>query len=46
LGVKSEFLGLKKYELAAKIERLNGAKCRFCSLKRTENETYERGKRY
>ena len=31
LGVKSELLGLKKYELAPKIERQNGAKCRFCS---------------
>ena len=29
LGAKSRFLELKKYELAAKIERLNGAKCRF-----------------
>ncbi len=28
LGVKSEFLDLKNYELAAKLERQNGAKCR------------------
>ena len=29
LGAKSRYLGLKKYELATKLERLNGAKCRF-----------------
>ena len=28
LEVKSEFLDLKNYELAAKQERQNGAKCR------------------
>ncbi len=28
LGVKSEFLDLKNYELAAKLERQNGVKCR------------------
>ena len=27
LGVKSEYLGLKNYELATKLERQNGAKC-------------------
>jgi|GEM_PF-7067076 len=26
---KSEYLGLKNYELATKLEGLNGAKCRF-----------------
>jgi len=29
LGAKSELLGLKNYELATKLEGLNGAKCRF-----------------
>ena len=29
LGAKSGFLELKKYELATKLERQNGAKCRF-----------------
>jgi len=29
LGVKSGKLGLKKYEVATKLERQNGAKCRF-----------------
>ncbi len=28
LEVKSEFLDLKNYELATKLERQNGAKCR------------------
>jgi len=28
LGVKSGQLGLKNYEMSAKLERLNGAKCR------------------
>ena len=30
-GGKSGYLELKKYEMAANLERLNGAKCRFCS---------------
>ena len=29
LGAKSGFMELKKYELATKLERQNGAKCRF-----------------
>ena len=29
LGAKSGKLELKKYELATKLERQNGAKCRF-----------------
>ena len=29
LGAKSGFLELKNYELATKLERQNGAKCRF-----------------
>ena len=29
LGAKSEFLDLKNYELAANLERQNGAKCRL-----------------
>ena len=29
LGAKSGFLELKKYEPATKLERQNGAKCRF-----------------
>ena len=29
LGAKSRFLELKKYGLATKLERQNGAKCRF-----------------
>ena len=29
LGAKSGFLELKKYELATKLERQNGAKCMF-----------------
>ena len=29
LGAKSEVLELKKYEQATKLERQNGAKCRF-----------------
>ena len=28
LGAKSEFLDLENYELATKLERQNGAKCR------------------
>ena len=28
---KSEFWGMKNYELSTKLERLNGTKCRFCS---------------
>ena len=31
LGTKSGKLGLKKYELATKLERQNGAKCRCCA---------------
>jgi len=31
LGAKSEFLDLKNYEQAAKLERQNGAKCRWIS---------------
>ena len=31
LGAKSGYSELKKYELATKLERLNGAKCRFFS---------------
>ena len=31
LGAKSRYFGLKNYGLATKIERPNGAKCRFCS---------------
>ena len=31
LGVKSGKLELKKYELATKLERQNGAKCRLLS---------------
>ena len=38
LGAKSWFLGLKKYGLASKIERQNGAKRSRCSQKRTEKE--------
>ena len=29
LGAKRRFLELKKYEQATKLERQNGAKCRF-----------------
>ena len=29
LGAKSRFLELKKYGVATKLERQNGAKCRF-----------------
>ena len=29
LGAKSRYLELKKYGLATKLERQNGAKCRF-----------------
>ena len=31
LGAKSDFWGIKKYELATKLERLNGAKYRLRS---------------
>ena len=31
LGAKSGFGGCKNNELATKLERQNGAKCRFCS---------------
>ena len=31
LEAKSGYLAFKKYELATKLERLNGAKCRLCS---------------
>ena len=31
LGVKSVFLGVNNKELATKLERQNGAKCRLCS---------------
>ena len=31
LGAKSDILGIKKYELTTKLERLNGAKCRLRS---------------
>ena len=31
LGAKSDFGGIKKYELATKLERLNGAKYRLRS---------------
>ena len=31
LGAKSDILGIKKYELTTKLERLNGAKCRLPS---------------
>jgi len=31
LGAKSGYLGLKNCGLTTKIERQNGAKCRFCS---------------
>ena len=31
LGVKWVYLGLKKIRLPTKLERQNGAKCRFCS---------------
>ena len=37
LGAKSVFWVLKNYELATKIERQSGAKCRFF-LKRRQNE--------
>ena len=36
LGAKSEFLDLKNYELATKLERQNGAKCREITQKRTK----------
>ena len=29
-GAKSGFLGVRNNELASNLERLNGAKCRFC----------------
>ena len=31
LGAKSELLGVQNNELATKLERQNGAECRFCS---------------
>ncbi|MFC2517484.1 MAG: hypothetical protein ACFNVO_11035, partial [Prevotella sp.] len=31
LVVKRRLLGLRNYALATKLERQNGAKCRFCS---------------
>ena len=31
LGIKSGYLGVEKYELATKLERQNGAKCRLWS---------------
>ena len=31
LEAKSGYLAFKKYELATKLESLNGAKCRLCS---------------
>ena len=31
LGAKSDILGIKKYKLATKLERQNGAKCRLPS---------------
>ena len=39
LGAKSEFLDLKNYELATKLERQNGAKCRQPPQKRDKKET-------
>jgi len=33
LAVKRRLLGLKNYEMATNLERLNGAKCSFCSQK-------------
>ena len=38
LGVKSALLGFKNYELASKIERQNGAKCRLFSQKQTNTK--------
>ena len=38
LAVKSRFLACKNYELATKLERQNGAKCSFCSEKRTKHK--------
>ena len=39
LGAKSDILGIKKYELTTKLERLNGSKCRYMQKKRTEKES-------
>ena len=38
LAVKSRFLACKNYELATKLERQNGAKCRFGSEKQTKHK--------
>ena len=38
LGSKSGYLGFKNYELATNLERLNGAKCSFCSQKQTKRK--------
>ena len=45
LGAKSEFWDLKNYELATKLERQNGAKCRLCPQKWDEKETSNTKKR-
>jgi len=39
LGSKRGYSGAKKYELAANLERKNGAKCRFFSQKQTKRTT-------
>ena len=39
LGAKSELLDLKNYELATKLERQNGAKCRLQAENWTKNGT-------
>ena len=39
LGVKSALLGFKNYELASKLEKQNGAKCRLLSQKKTNPKT-------
>ena len=38
LGAKSGLLGAKNNGRATKLERLNGAKCRFCSSKQTKQK--------
>ena len=38
LGAKSEFLDLKNYELATKLERQNGAKRKLFSRKETKQK--------
>ena len=38
LAVKSRFLACKNYELATKLERQNGAKCRFYSEIQTKQK--------